>query len=267
MQNTAYLNIADKTIRYQTLKYTEATDLPTLVFLHEGLGCIEIWRDFPQALCQAVGRNGLVYDRIGYGKSSPLADRRHLNYQEEEALLYLPQILEQLDIHHPILIGHSDGGTIAIIYAAHHSEVVGMIAEAAHVKVEEVTKQGIRTALDNATQNQLLEKLTYFHADKAKALLNGWGDIWLSEEFSTYNIEHLLPKISCPSLIIQGDQDEFASVQHLYDISEGIGSNAEAMLIKDCHHTPHKSHKTLVLEAMKSFIENLPTTNSYNCFS
>lgn len=253
MHENTYIELAEKKVWVRKLNYNTSVNAPVLVFLHEGLGSVEKWKDFPEKLCKRLGLNGILYDREGYGRSSRTSIKRPLDYLEREALDVLPKFLEQCNITKPILFGHSDGGTIALIYAAHHP-TLALIAEAAHIKVETATLNGIEQALQEPARSQLSGKLNRYHGDKTDELLCAWGRIWLSKAFRSWNIEALLPQITCPSLVIQGEKDEYASVRHLHDIVKGIGSHATSLLIKGVGHVPHRNSEEEVLKASANFI-------------
>ena len=187
-------------------------DRPVLVFLHEGLGSIGQWRDFPEKLCEKTGCPALVYDRCGHGTSDPLTESRRPDYLHDEALLSLPEVLKQCVIDKPIFIGHSDGGSIAIIYAGTYPQkVTGIITEAAHVFVEDVTVDGIKRAVEVYESTDLRTRLARFHGSNTELMFRGWADIWLSPEFRDWNIENYLPNVTCPLLAVQGRDDEYGT--------------------------------------------------------
>lgn len=167
---------------------------PVLVFLHEGLGSIGQWRDFPEKICARTGCPALVYDRWGYGGADLLTQPRKPDYLHDEALLSLPEVLNQCAIDKPILIGHSDGGSIATIYAGTYPQKVsGIITEAAHVFVEDVTVEGIKRAVEVYESAHLKKRLAKFHDNNTELMFRGWADIWLSPEFRDWNIERYFP--------------------------------------------------------------------------
>ena len=184
----------------------ERTDRPWLVFLHEGLGSIAMWRDFPQTLCDAVNCRGLVYSRLGYGRSQPLRGPRAVDYLHTEATAVLPALCEQLQIRDPILFGHSDGASIALIHAATYPQrVAGVIALAPHILVEDITIAGIEAARQAWRGTGMRGKLARYH-DDPDSVFWGWNDIWLDPAFRHWNIEPLLATIRCPVLAIQGEE-------------------------------------------------------------
>lgn len=250
----SYLEVLGKSLWIEQYMVNSEAN-PTLVFLHEGLGCTAMWKDFPGKLCQTVGLNGLLYDRQGHGKSGALDKRREKDYLHIEALDFLPKLLEQLGIQKPILIGHSDGGTIALLYAAHFP-TTAIITEAAHIYVEEVTTVGIKEAIKFYQTTSMKEKLVKYHGEKTDALFHAWADTWLDESFVNWNIQNVLPKIDVPSLIIQGEEDPYATQQHWRDIVNGLGGESQGIWLENCGHTPHKENPTLMQKAIQDFIND-----------
>lgn len=236
---------------------------PTLVFLHEGLGSIGQWRDFPAQLCQACGLPGLVYERWGFGRSEPLAGPRRSDYLRYEALDSLPAVLAGCGIEEPpILIGHSDGGTIGLLYAAAHApRVRALITEAAHVFVEAVTLAGIRQAKaayeTGYPDSALRQRLVRYHGANTDSLFYGWCDTWLRPAFRDWNITAELAGITCPALIIQGREDEYGTPAQVAAIAAGVAGPVETLLVPDCGHVPHHQARAVVLAAMRQFIGNV----------
>lgn len=234
-----------------------AADAPVLVLLHEGLGCIEMWKRVPEMLAQATGMPVFLYERQGYGKSDPLELPRPKDYLEREAFDWLPQVLEAEGIQTPILFGHSDGGSIALLYAARYA-VRAVIAESAHVCVEEVTLEGIRDAQQAFRESNIREKLQRYHDDKTDALFSAWSDTWLRDDFWTWNIEAYLPSISAPTLIVQGVQDEYATPAHVDRILRGLGSaDKQGVLLPNCAHVPHLQNAEETLKTILEFIRRV----------
>lgn len=230
----------------------------TLVFLHEGLGSVEMWKQFPAQLCVATGCNGIVYDRYGYGFSTPVTLPRPLDYLEREGLQRVPALLETLDLTNVVLIGHSDGGTIALLAATvAASRVKAVITEAAHVFVEEMTLDGIRDAVQAYATTALPEKLARYHGEHTDNVFHAWCDTWLNPAFSTWNIEAHLSKIQCPLLVMQGIQDEYGSVQQVHSIADHSSGIAQIAMIEDCGHVPHHQAPKVVLNRMCEFIQAL----------
>ena len=231
---------------------------PTLVFLHEGLGSIEMWHDFPEVLLEKTGCNGLVYDRWGHGKSDPIDVQRTLRYVHDEALDTLPEVLENSGVENSILIGHSDGGSIALIFAAEYPRSVrGLITEAAHVFVEEITLEGIREAMIAYQTTELKEKLARYHHSNTEVIFKAWCETWLTPEFKHRNIEDYLPRVTCPVLVIQGEDDQYGTEAQVESIAGRIAGPATPLLIPDCAHIPHKEATDRVIKEMTEFILKL----------
>lgn len=236
------------------------TDIPgpTLIFLHEGLGSIAQWRDFPFAVSLATHLPAVIYERWGYGNADPLDRPRSARYLHEEALQSLPEVLQQLQVNDAILIGHSDGGSMALIFAATWPEKVrGMITEAAHVFVEDVTTAGIREAVSIYTSTDLPQRLFKYHGANTDRAFRGWSDVWLSPAFRDWNIEEYLPGVRCPILVIQGRDDEYGTPAQVEAIVGGVSGPAEPLIIPGCGHIPHHQARERVLAEMTRFILNL----------
>jgi len=231
-------------------------DAPTLVFLHEGLGSVSMWRDFPQKAAAATGCAVVAYSRYGYGQSEVLRGPRAVDYMHVEALEVLPELLDKLSIRDPVLVGHSDGGSIALIYAAMSDSVKGLVVMAPHVFVEDISVKSIAEAKTAFEGTDLAQKLGRYHADAAKTF-RGWNDIWLHADFRSWNIEEVLPRIHCPVLAIQGFDDEYGSMAQLEAIARQTGGPIEVLRLADCRHSPHRDQPGVVLEAMASFIARL----------
>ena len=235
------------------------TTLPYLVYLHEGLGCTDMWGDFPEALCAATGCPGLVYDRLGYGKSSPLKDtKRTVHYLHEYALQELPKLLECVIPQKPfILIGHSDGGSISLIFGAERpSFLKGIITEAAHVCVDHETIAGIELAT-TAWAKGKLRGLVKYHGDKTETLFRAWSETWLSNWFKHWNIEYLLPSIDVPMLIIQGGNDQYGSSEQVTSIISKTSGHAHGEILEKCSHVPHLDAQPVVVDLMADFIAKI----------
>jgi pimeloyl-ACP methyl ester carboxylesterase len=229
---------------------------PTLVFLHQGLGSVSMWRDFPDKVGAATGCSAIVYSRYGYGNSEVLREPRTVDYMHVEALQVLPELLARLAVRDPVLIGHSDGASIALIHAAAHRDVKGLVALAPHVFVEDVSVSSIAEARAAFEATDLPQRLARHHADAAKTFW-GWNDIWLHPDFRRWNIEEVLPRIRCPLLAIQGFDDEYGSMAQLEAIARQAGGPVELLRLTDCRHSPHRDQPQVVLEAIARFVERL----------
>jgi len=231
---------------------------PVLVFLHEGLGSIRQWRDFPQRVAQATGRAAVIYDRYGYGASDVLAEKRvSLRFMHDEALASLPQFLAALRIESPVLIGHSDGASIALIYAGAGHPVRGVAVMAPHVFVEEMGLRSIERAREQFETTDLAERLGRYHKDPRKTFCL-WNDAWLDPEFRHWNIEEYLPGIRCPLLAIQGEEDEYGTMAQLESIRAKVNGPCELVKLADCGHSPHRDQPEATLEALVRFVQSLP---------
>ena len=231
---------------------------PVMIFLHEGLGCIELWRDFPEILSGTVGLPAMIYDRYGSGGSDPIQEPRNGNPFRREAEEVLPEILSLCGIEKPILIGHSDGGSIALHYAALYPDSpVGLIAEAAHVFGEELTLSSIRKAVIAFENGDLHSRLAKYHGTQTESMFRGWADIWLLPENRSWNMEAVLPDITCPVQIIQGEDDEYGTMAQVNAIVSGVAGRTETLIIPDCAHSPHLQAREATLAGMAGFIRSL----------
>ena len=254
------LSFPQGTIFYEHVQ--QFPNRPTLVFLHDSLGCVELWRDFPAFIAEKTHCNLLIYDRFGYGKSSPfVTEKRENNYMELEAD-FLNELLEKLKIDTCILFGHSDGGTISLIAGAVYPEKIKAIfTEGAHIFVEEITLEGIRQAKETYRTTDLKKKLEKYHGDKTQALFDAWTETWLRPEFRDWNVEHFLPRINCPTFVIQGIDDEFGSIDQVEGIEKGC-QQAKFFIIPDAKHTPHKEARELTETIICHLISELSKTVS-----
>jgi pimeloyl-ACP methyl ester carboxylesterase len=257
----AMLELADGGRLYYEWIGTDGADgggarKPVLVFLHEGLGCTAMWKDFPARLCARLGCTGLVYDRRGYGQSDALSAGRSIHYLHRYALDELPQVLALLAERPYVAVGHSDGGSIALIHAAEQApSLLGVVTEAAHVFVEDVTLAGIREARLAYGEGKL-RGLERYHGAKTAQIFGAWADTWLAPAFSRWNIEYLLPSIACRVLALQGSGDQYGTPAQL-DAIAAQAPRARMALLADCGHTPHQEQPEAALEAMALFIMEL----------
>lgn len=258
----AFLTLnTDKTIFYKLLN--PELQNPVLVFLHEGLGCTEMWGDFPDQLCERCQCPGLVYDRWGYGRSSILTRKRTIRYLHDYAYLELPDVLDfVIPDRHFILIGHSDGGSISLLYGSQQPDLLkGTITEAAHVFVDQLTLEGIIAATKAYDANKLTG-LNKYHKEKTDTIFKAWSDTWLSTEFKDWNIETEISPFNAPLLVIQGIDDQYGTVEQVNSICRHVSGEATACMIEACGHTPHADQKEVVLEKMEIFIKGI--LNNYN---
>jgi pimeloyl-ACP methyl ester carboxylesterase len=229
---------------------------PALVFLHEGLGSMDLWREYPGEVVAATGRSGLVYSREGHGRSDPVLAPRAPDFMEHEALTVLPQLIDRLGVPAPVLIGHSDGASIALIHAGAGQQVSGLVLLAPHVFVEPESITGIEAALERFESTDLPERMARHHLDP-HSTFHAWNDIWLDPGFRDWNIEAFLPGIECPTLLIQGLDDEYGTLAQLDAIERGVNGTVQRLLLEDCGHSPHLAQPARVLEATTRFIEEI----------
>lgn len=234
---------------------------PTLIFLHEGLGSIRQWRDFPARVAKATGCRALVYDRYGYGNSDVLSESRvGVDFMHQEALKFLPEILANLKIDNPILVGHSDGASIALIHAGAGHPVRGVAAMAPHVFIEDICVSSIAKAARQFETTDLPQRLGKHHRDARKTFYL-WADAWLDPAFLDWNIEQYLPGIRCPVLAIQGEADEYGTMAQLDAIARQVSGPCELLKLPDCGHSPHKDQPEKVLNSLSEFIGKIIGTN------
>ncbi|MBN1633851.1 MAG: alpha/beta hydrolase [Ignavibacteria bacterium] len=213
-----------------------------LVFLHEGLGSTGQWKDFPELLCRMTGFNGFIYDRFGYGKSDKFNGNRNISYMQDEAYSYLPEILSAGNFNGKkiILTGHSDGGTIGLLYASKQpANLKCLISIAAHTFIEDISIEGIKNAVENYKNGDLKERLRKYHGDKTEKIFNDWSELWLDENSRKWNMLEELRNIKCPVLLIQGDNDEYGSESQVDTIINGVSGFTKKEIIYNCGHLPH----------------------------
>lgn len=236
-------------------------DLAPIVFLHEGLGSVALWTqrglDWPQAVCAATGRTGVVYSRRGYGQSAPVPDARGSGrllpgYMHGEAWEVLPALLQALEISHPVLLGHSDGATIALLYASRYP-VAACIAMAPHVLVEDIAVRAITEARTAYESGALRERLARYHADVDVAFWQ-WNDVWLAEAFRHFDIRAECSRITAPLLLIQGLDDEYGTMRQLNEIALAA-PHARQLRLAACGHSPQRDQPGQTVEAIADFLK------------
>jgi pimeloyl-ACP methyl ester carboxylesterase len=248
-----FVSCAGHALEYEWLDAAEAGK-PTLVFLHEGLGSVRQWRDFPLQVVKATGCRALLYSRYGYGQSDVLAEPRvDLQFMHREALEVLPALLEALRIERPVLVGHSDGASIALIHAGAGHPVRALAVMAPHVFVEPICVESIRKAAEAFATTDLAQRLGKYHRDPAKTF-HLWADAWLDPEFLHWNIEQYLPGIGCPVMAIQGEDDAYGTMAQLERIRRGVRGPCELVKLAACGHTPFRDQPQATLEALKRFV-------------
>lgn len=263
-----HLSVLGTRLEVQHIQPEVPSSGPTLVFLHEGLGSVALWRDWPARLCAQLGLPGLVYSRQGYGQSESTPDvrgpsrtdngQRHgrllPDYMHREALEVLPVLLQALGIERPLLLGHSDGGTIALLHASQHP-VAGCIVMAPHVVVEDISVQAITAARQAYEQGPLRQRLAPFHANVDCAFWQ-WNDVWLSDAFRTFDIRPELHTITAPLLAIQGEDDPYGTMAQIDDIAQAV-PQAQLLKLPACGHSPHKDQAEAVAGAVQDFVSTL----------
>jgi len=247
-----YILIDDIKIEVKSILHKNST-LEPIVFLHEGLGSVALWKNYPKEIYNLTKRDVIVYSRLGMGNSSPLKTARKFDYMHQEALNYLPKIFSFLKITNPILMGHSDGASIALIYAGNGNTVKSMILEAPHVFVEDISISGISNAKKLWRNSNLKEKLSKYHKDPEGAF-TGWCNAWLSKRFKYWNIEEYLSSISVPILLIQGNEDTYGTVKQLESIENNTKGYVERFELENCGHSPHTQFPKQIAEKIKTFL-------------
>jgi pimeloyl-ACP methyl ester carboxylesterase len=232
-------------------------EAPTLVFLHDGIGCAATWRDFPAALARATGCGALVYSRAGYGGSDPVELPRPLSYMHDEGLVSLPQVLDAAGVERAFLVGHSDGGSIALLHASTAAAVPrvrGLLLAAPHVFVEDCTIRAIERARDEYLHGDLRARLARYHGENVDCAFWGWNRAWLDPGFLAWNLEAYLPAVTAPVLVVQGVDDPFGTLRQVDAIERQVGGRFERNILERCGHRPHREQPELTLAAMADFV-------------
>jgi len=250
-----YLNLGTHQLFVKQIKHlSQNSERPVFVFLHDSWGCTEMWSDFPEKLVEISGLDVLIYDRRGYGKSSPFAITKRTNRYLHDEADELIRILDILNIKKTVLYGHSDGATIALIAAALYPEYVGgLLVEGAHSFVEKTCQNEVRKSRDLAKNNGLLKKLEKYHGNKTTELFRLWHETWLSDEFSLWTIVPLLKDIQVPVFGFQGEHDEFGTIEQLNILKKEIPSEVIVAEIPNAGHTPRKEAESESLKWIKKY--------------
>jgi pimeloyl-ACP methyl ester carboxylesterase len=245
------LSLAGRRIEYEV--FGPSAMPPRVALLHEGLGSIALWRQFPQQLAQSLGEPVLAYSRYGYGQSDVLAEPRTARFMHDEADGALAELLDEFAIASPILVGHSDGASIALIYAGHHPERPrAVVAISPHLFVEPISIESITLARQQFARSDLAERMTKYHRD-AHRTFRGWNDIWLDPSFADWNIEAEVAEIRCPILAIQGEDDQYGTARQIGRIAE-LTAATRLLLLPGCGHSPHLDRPDEVVGAITRFI-------------
>lgn len=251
------VQVLDHNIGYELINWELNPDSPCVIFLHEGLGSIAQWKDFPQNFCDQFQLKGLVYDRVGYGKSSEMTSVRGNEYMHIEALDILPTLVQSLNIRNYILLGHSDGASIALIHAAKHA-TQAVISLAAHVFVEDISVEGIKEATVEFEENERFRQaLKKYHGEKYRTLFYAWSDTWQTATFYEWNIEDLLPEITCPVLAIQGNEDQYGTRKQVESIVKKVNGYSRSSMISNCGHAPHAEQEQEVMRSCRLFLQHI----------
>ena len=233
---------------------------PVLIFLHEGLGSARLWREFPAQVSALTGLPALIYSRYGYGGSDVLQEPRSVHYMHQEALGDLPELREIWRLDDVILVGHSDGASIALIHAGDGRwPVRSLVLEAPHVMVEDVTIEGIEAAAAAYRTSDLPRRMARHHTNGAKTFY-GWNRIWLNPAFRNWNIEEYLPALSCPVLVIQGCDDEYGTPWQVEHIVRQCRGSVETLMLQACRHAPHRDQPEEVRGRIAEFVERCALT-------
>lgn len=247
------VTIANGRIEYSFYEVKRPT-APTIVMLHEGLGALSLWRDLPRKLSNLINCSVFVYSRHGYGQSDFINSKFNAKYMHKEALNILPKILNHFDISNPILYGHSDGASIALIHASSaDTGIMGLILEAPHVFVEEISLNGLKDAKKAFEQGGLKAGLAKHHREP-EMIFRCWNNIWLSPEFLTWNIVSCLSNIQCPALLIQGETVAYGTLSQLDTIEKNVSGICKKKILPNTGHSPHRENPKLVLRSIQQFI-------------
>ncbi|THC45229.1 alpha/beta fold hydrolase [Massilia sp. Mn16-1_5] len=257
MSAFAHLSLQGAPVRleYQWVGVPDSTH-PTVVFLHEGLGSIALWKDFPEQLCRAAGMRGLVFSREGYGRSTPRPHEQRwpVGFMHRQAWEVLPALLQELGIDQPWLFGHSDGASIALLHAARFP-VAGLIVAAPHIIVEDISVESIEQAREAYLAGGLRERLARYHEDIDSAFW-GWNDIWLDPAFRAWDIREHLPAITAPLLAIQGEDDEYGTLEQIYGIAR-LAPQTQLLVLPQCGHSPHRDQAGRLIDAATRFMTGI----------
>jgi len=250
----AFAQVAGHRIEYAW--FGEANRNPPIVMLHEGLGSVAMWKDFPAKLATRTGHRVLAYSRVGYGWSDPITAARAPEFMHDEARIALPALRDALGLERPILFGHSDGGSIALIHAGDGRwPVAGVVVLAPHLFVEAFSLHAIRRAREVYETTDLRERLGRYH-ENVDSAFRGWNDIWLDERFKTWNIEAEVAGVPCPILAIQGLDDEYGTMEQIDRIAR-LRPETALCKIEACGHSPHRDQPHEVLRVTAEFVRSL----------
>jgi pimeloyl-ACP methyl ester carboxylesterase len=233
----------------------KAPEVPPIVLMHDSLGSVELWRDFPAALSLATGREVIAYDRLGFGRSDARSGRPSLDFVREEATDVFALLLEQLDVQRCVAMGHSVGGGMAIQCAADFPDrCAALVTVAAQVFPEDRTLSGIRAAREQFRDPAQVERLARYHGDKARWVLQAWTETWLDPDFASWSLVPVLPRVRCPALAIHGEDDEYGSTVHPDLMARHSGGPVERAILPGIGHMPHREQLDEVLRRVAAFL-------------
>lgn len=226
-----------------------------IILLHDSLGCVALWRDFPARLSRASGRDVVAYDRLGFGRSAPYPGRLPLSFMADEADTTLAAVRDHLELRRFALFGHSVGGGMAVMAANRYSEACqALVTESALAFFEQRTLEGLHDARRTFAAPEQRERLRRYHGEKAEWVLSAWLDTWLSRDFSNWSLDAVLPGVTCPTLAIHGEDDEYGSIRHPQRIASLATGPAELKILPDCGHVPHRERQEEVICAVETFL-------------
>ncbi len=240
-------------------RITRESSRPAVVFLHEGLGSVALWKNFPDRVAEVCGCSVFVYSRLGYGNSDPVTLPRPLSYMQDEALHNLGPILDQMGVADCVLLGHSDGASIATVYcgSAQDSRIKGLVLMAPHFFAEDSSLHSIRQAKMEFESGDLRKKLEPYQGGNVDCAFRGWNNAWLDPGFKQWNIEHYLSTISVPVLAIQGQNDPYGTANQLQSLRQNITTALEIVTVPDCGHSPHRDQADTTLQAISKFMATI----------
>jgi len=228
-----------------------------IILLHDSLGCIDLWKEFPKALADQLSRTVITYDRLGFGKSGTRQALPNVDFIEDEARTFFPLIKAALSLNNYIIYGHSVGGAMAINIAADDKDCIAVITEAAQAFVEELTLIGINKAKSAFKNPEKITRLEKWHGTKAKWVLNAWTEVWLSAEFANWSLASYIKQVTCPTLVLHGAQDEYGSRAFPEFIAKNVSGPSDMQILQNCRHVPHKEKPQEVIENVTSFLSTL----------
>ncbi len=258
-ESSAFIEICQRKIYVKTWRLIEGDkNLAPIILMHDSLGSVDLWRDFPEQLAAATGRSVYAYDRLGFGQSSAHLDHLKTDFVLTEAQQVFKAVIDHFNLNNFVIMGHSVGGGMSVVIAAAYPEqCVGLITIAAQYEVEELTLAGIREAKSGFAQSGQLERLARYHGDKAQWVLNAWTETWLSPIFHDWNLADQLSGVYCPALVIHGELDEYGTTAQPQQIFQGVSGQAELQILEGLHHMPHKEQPELVIALIADFVQEL----------